>query len=111
MANPSIPRRNKSVRENPPHNSRFTPETPAAAEARTANSPERLGEALVELGAVSEDDVLRALAARRRIPFLSAEELPFTPPVLKNISPKYLRQYAACPIAMEGTTLTVATSD
>ena len=71
----------------------------ALAEARAGDARERVGDALVELGAVSEEDVLRALAAQRGLPFLSAEELPFTPPVLKNLSPKYLRQYAACPIA------------
>jgi general secretion pathway protein E len=31
--------------------------------------------------------------------------------VLKNLSPKYLRQYEACPVSLEGNTLTVATAD
>src|SRR5262249_45797914 len=87
------------------------PETLALAEARAGNLRERVGDALVELGAVSEEDVLRALAGQRGLPFLSGEELPFTPPVLKNLSPKYLRQYAACPIAVEGSTVTIATAD
>jgi hypothetical protein len=39
----------------------------------------------------------RAAAAR-----LAAEEVPFTPPVLKNLSPKYLRQYGVCPLSVEG---------
>src|SRR5262249_29759288 len=43
--------------------------------------------------------------------FLSAEELPLTPPSLKHLSPKYLRQYVACPIAVEGSVVTVATAD
>jgi type II secretion system protein E len=89
----------------------ITPETLAAAQARAGDAREGLGDALIELGAVSEEDVLRALAAERGLRFLSADQLPFTPPVLKNISPKYLRQYAACPIALEGSTLTVATAD
>ena len=89
----------------------ITPEMLALAEARAGDVPERVGDALVELGAASEDDVLRALAAQRGLVFLSAEELPFSPPVLKNLSPKYLRQYAACPITLEGSTLTVATAD
>jgi general secretion pathway protein E len=86
-------------------------ETLDAALRRAGQHGERLGESLVAIGAVSGDDVLRALASQRRLPFLSAEELPFTPPVLKNLSPKYLRQYVACPIALQGQTLTVATSD
>jgi len=89
----------------------ITPETLALAEARAGNAREGVGDALVELGAASEEDVLRALAAQRGLPFVTAEELPFTPPVLKNLSPKYLRQYAACPIALEGSALTVATAD
>jgi len=32
-------------------------------------------------------------------------------PVVKNLSPKYLRQYVVCPIAVEGGLLTVATAD
>jgi hypothetical protein len=89
----------------------ITAEMLALAEARAGDAHERLGDALVELGAVTEDDVLRVLAAQRGLRFLTAEELPFTPPVLKNLSPKYLRQYAACPIALEGSTVTVATAD
>src|SRR5262245_11044242 len=89
----------------------ITPEMLALAEARAGDARERIGDALVELGAATEEDVLRALAAQRGLAFLAAEELPFTPPVLKNLSPKYLRQYAACPITLEGSTLTVATAD
>src|SRR5215470_11092539 len=89
----------------------ITPEMLALAEARAGDARERIGDALVELGAATEEDVLRALAGQRGLPFLSGEELPFTPPVLKNLSPKYLRQYAACPIAVEGSTITVATAD
>ena len=86
-------------------------ETLEAALRRSGQAGERLGEALVAIGAVSADDVLRALAAQRGLPFLSGEEFPFTPPVLKNLSPKYLRQYVACPIVLQGQTLTVATAD
>jgi len=89
----------------------ITPETLAAALTRAEHARERIGEALVAMGAVSQEDVLRALARQRRLPFLSAEEIPFTPPVLKNLSPKYLRQYEACPVYLEGNALTVATSD
>jgi general secretion pathway protein E len=89
----------------------ITPETLAAAQARAGDAREGVGEALVELGAVSEDDMLRALAKQRGLRFLSAEELPFTAPVIKNLSSKYLRQYAACPVALDGATLTVATAD
>ena len=89
----------------------LTPETLVVALARSEHTPERLGEALVALGAVTADDVQRALATQRGLPFIAAEDLPFTLPVLKNLSPKYLRQYEACPVSLEGTSLTVATAD
>ena len=72
---------------------------------------QRLGDALVALGAAAAEDVLKALAAQQALPYLSAEELPSTPPVLRELSPRYLRQAVACPIAVEGTTVTVATAD
>ena len=79
--------------------------------ARAGEERRRLGEALVAMGAASADDVLKAIAAQQELPYLSAEELPSTPPALKELSPKYLRQYVACPIAVEGTAVTVATAD
>jgi general secretion pathway protein E len=89
----------------------ITPETLATALTRAEHTNERVGDALVALGAVSQDDILKAVAKQWRVPFLSAEDMPFTLPVLKNLSPKYLRQYEACPVSLEGTTLTVATAD
>ncbi|MCI0548105.1 MAG: type II secretion system ATPase GspE [Candidatus Rokubacteria bacterium] len=89
----------------------ITPETLAAALARQKQSRERLGEALVAIGGATRHDVLAALALQYGLPFVFAEELPSALPVLKNLSPKYLRQYAVCPVALEGSTLTLATSD
>jgi general secretion pathway protein E len=71
----------------------------------------RIGNILIDMGAVSPDDVARAVAVQEGVPFLSAEELPSTPPTLKNLSPKYLRQYVACPVAVEGSVVTVAAAD
>jgi len=89
----------------------ITPDILAEALARARREGRRLGETLVVMGATSEEDVLRAVAAQQALPYLAAEELPSTPPVLKELSPRYLRQAVACPIAVEGTTLTVATAD
>jgi len=88
-----------------------TPETVLVALVRTEHSRERIGEALISMGAASPEDVQKALAKQRGVPFVPAEEVPFTLPVLKNLSPKYLRQYEACPVLLEGSTLTVATAD
>jgi len=82
-----------------------------AALARAARDRLRVGEALVAMGAASAEDVLQALATQQELPWLDAEALPSTPPALKELSPKYLRQYLACPIAVEGATVTLATAD
>jgi general secretion pathway protein E len=78
---------------------------------RATRDRQRLGEVLVALGAATVEDVLKAVAAQEALPYLSAEELPSTPPVLKELSPRYLRQAVACPIAVEGSTVTVAVAD
>src|SRR5688500_11806709 len=82
-----------------------TPETITLALTRAQTTGERLGEALVALGAVSREDVLRALARQHQLPFLSRDELPAPAPVVKNISPKYLRQYVVCPVSADGSVL------
>ena len=82
-----------------------------AALARAARERLRVGEALVALGAATAEDVLKALATQQELPWLDAEALPSTPPALKELSPKYLRQYLACPSAVEGATVTLATAD
>jgi general secretion pathway protein E len=86
-------------------------ETLQEALSRSKTGPERLGEVLLAMGAASQEDVLRALATQQGIPYLGPEELPSTLPLLKNLSPKYLRQYVACPVAVDGSTVTVATAD
>ena len=88
-----------------------TPETVEQALARGQATGERLGEALVAMGAVTSEDVLRAIAKQQNLAFLSREELPSALPLVKNLSPKYLRQYTVCPVSVENGLLTVATAD
>src|SRR5712664_488987 len=87
-----------------------TPEVVRRAITKTQSTGERLADALMGLG-VSADDVLRALARQQGLPYLSRDELPTPLPVLKNLSPKYLKQYAVCPVSVEGGALTVAVAD
>jgi type II secretion system protein E len=86
-------------------------ETLAAALGRTRRTNERLGEALIAMRAVSKDDVLRSLAVQVGVPFLPPEEIPSALPVIKTLSPKYLRQYVAVPVTLDGVVVTVATAD
>jgi type II secretion system protein E len=88
-----------------------TPEMVTMGLARCQTTGERLGEALVALGAVSREDVLKALALQHNLPYLFRGELPSPLPVVKNLSPKYLRQYLVCPVSADAGVLTVATAD
>src|SRR5437588_2216741 len=88
-----------------------TPEVVEQALVRARTTGERVGEALVSLGAVKDDDVLRALAQQQNLAYLTRDELPAPWPNVQNLSPKYLRQSAVCPVSVEGSVLTVATAD
>jgi general secretion pathway protein E len=88
-----------------------TPDVIERALARAQTTGELVGEALVALGAVTAEDVLRALAQQHGLPYVGPEELPSALPVLKNLSPKYLRQNVVCPVSVEGGLLTVACAD
>jgi general secretion pathway protein E len=86
-------------------------ETLQEALSRSKTGHQRLGQVLLAMGTASQQDVLKALANQQGLPYLGPEELPSTLPLLKNLSPKYLRQYVVCPVAVEGSTVTVATAD
>src|SRR5438105_1239242 len=88
-----------------------TPDVIERALARAQTTGELVGEALVALGAVTAEDVLRAVAQQHGLPYVGPEELPSALPVLKNLSPKYLRQNVVCPVSVEGGLLTVACAD
>jgi general secretion pathway protein E len=88
-----------------------TADVVARALERVRTTGERIGEALVAMGVASMEDILKAVARQQSLPYLGRDELPSALPVLKNLSPKYLRQYSVCPVSVEGGLLTVATAD
>ena len=88
-----------------------SPDAVERALARQRSTGELIGQALVALGVVTQDEVLRALATQQDLPFLPRDEMPSALPVLKNLSAKYLRTYAVCPVSVEAGLMTVATSD
>src|SRR5574337_1637421 len=72
----------------------------------------RLGETLVELGYISEEDVVKALAGQCSLPYISLASLSITPvPIRERLSPKYLREHKVFPIEVKDGVLTVAMSD
>src|SRR5918996_4133570 len=89
----------------------ITPEILEVALARVQTSHERLGDALVAMGLLARNDVPRVLALQQGLPYLSRDELPDTLPLIKNLAPKYLREYGVCPLSVDGSVLTVATAD
>src|SRR5689334_1697735 len=88
-----------------------TQEMVTRALARTEQTGELLGEALLGLGAVTESALLQAIALQYNLAYVFPEELPLTLPIIKNVSPKYMKHNVVCPIRVEGGVLTVATAD
>jgi type IV pilus assembly protein PilB len=69
---------------------------------------ERLGEALVGLGYISERDLLRTLAGDADIPFLEPRELVVDPTVVGSVSSAVARGEHVIPLRVEGRSLLVA---
>jgi type II secretory ATPase GspE/PulE/Tfp pilus assembly ATPase PilB-like protein len=69
---------------------------------------ERLGEALVGLGYISERDLLRTLASDADIPFLEPRELVVDPTVAGAVSSTIARAEHVIPLRIEGRSLLVA---
>jgi general secretion pathway protein E len=72
----------------------------------------RLGDSLVELGYLSEEEVLNALARQFALPQLSVSSISLSPlPIRDRLSPKYLREHRVLPIEIKDGVLTVAMTD
>src|SRR5581483_8526594 len=75
---------------------------------RRLNTGERIGEALVGLGYITERDLLKTLAADADIPFLEPKELVVDPTVVGNVSAVVARTQQVMPLRMEAKALLVA---
>lgn len=75
---------------------------------RRLTTGERIGEALVGLGFISERELLRTLAADADIPYLESRELSVDPMVAGTVSPMVARSHFVLPIRYEGKALLVA---
>src|SRR3569833_1869452 len=75
---------------------------------RRLSTGERIGEALVGLGYISERDFLRTLAADADIPFLEPRELVVDPMVAGNVPAPVARSEHVIPLRLEGKSLLVA---
>ncbi len=71
----------------------------------------RLGDILVGLGFVSEDDMLNALSSQLGLTYLKFTEFPKTIPNVPYPTVKFMKQYKFVPIGAEDNVLKVAVSD
>jgi general secretion pathway protein E len=72
---------------------------------------EKLGKILVDLGFIAARDVLAALADQLNVPLITIEGPPAVSPETERLSPRFLRQFRCLPIALHGSSLTLAMAD
>ena len=72
---------------------------------------ERLDRMLVDLGFLSEDDLLPILADYHRVELVRADDLPEEPPVLDKLSVDYMRAARVLPLKIDGRRLDLAMAD
>jgi type II secretory ATPase GspE/PulE/Tfp pilus assembly ATPase PilB-like protein len=89
----------------------ITPAQLDEALKRRLTTGERIGEALVGLGFISERDLLKTLAADADIPFLEPRELVVDPSCMGMVSPAIARSQHVIPLRMEAKALLVAMSN
>lgn len=79
--------------------------------AFSKGSPRRLGEILVELGFLAEEDLLEALSSQFGLQYLRFSEFPKSIPNDNYPSVKFMKQYKFVPIGKEEGVLKVALAD
>jgi general secretion pathway protein E len=72
---------------------------------------EPLERLLIELGFLSEDDLLQLLADYYQAPIIHARDFPQEPPALATINPGFFRQARLCPLSLQDGQLVVAMAD
>ena len=71
----------------------------------------KIGEALVALGVVTEEDVAKAVWQQRKIPYVDLDSYSLDPNVIELVPEKVARAYTALPLFKIGNALTVAMAD
>ena len=82
-----------------------------ALELQKERPGDKIGKILVDLGLISARDVLAALSHQLEVPVLTIEGPPAASPELEALTPKFLRQFRCLPIAIQGSTVTLAMAD
>ena len=72
---------------------------------------EKIGKILVDAGFCAARDVIGALSEQLGVPLISIDGAPAVSPELEKLSPRFLRQFRCLPVALRGSTVTLAMSD
>ncbi|HTS27404.1 MAG TPA: type II secretion system ATPase GspE [Bryobacteraceae bacterium] len=72
---------------------------------------DKLGKILVDMGLIAQRDVLAALSDQLGIPLVTIDGAPPSAPEIDGLSHRFLRQCRAYPVALAGSTLTIAMAD
>lgn len=73
----------------------------ALKEQRT--SGQKLGRTLIDLGYITEKDILDALSAQMKIPYVELEQFKFNPELVKRLPETYARRYRAIVLDSTGS--------
>jgi len=71
----------------------------------------RIGHQIVNLGFVSEEDVLKALGLQLNLPYVTSREYPAEPVIIDTIPLKFMKQNKVVPIALHDGEVTIAIHD
>src|SRR5450759_4190282 len=71
----------------------------------------KLGEALVKLGYITEDDITETLSAQFGVPSINPSHFEIDPAVLKLVTADMARKYNILPVNKTGATITIAMAD
>ena len=71
----------------------------------------KLGEALVKLGYITEDDITETLSAQFGVPSINLSHFEIDPAVLKLVAADVARKYNILPVNKTGATITIAMAD
>jgi type II secretory ATPase GspE/PulE/Tfp pilus assembly ATPase PilB-like protein len=82
-----------------------------ALERQSEHPTKRIGEILQEMGAISEEELYRALADKFHLPFIDLDEVRINEEAVAEVSPDVLHKFQVLPIDHDERTLLIAISD
>jgi len=88
--------------------------SPAQLDAGLAaqrDTGKKLGRVLIELGALSEDDLLKVLSKQLDLPFVGLRQFPFNIELVNRLDESYARRHKAIVLANKGGIYQVGMAD